>query len=166
LAATPSATEPATGAGLALSPAEQTVLLGEVGPFAETLGDPALRARYGELHAAAAGGHVPPGLVGLVEALAELLLQTQRVRRRHGPEAERALSALYRRTPRGAALTQAADEVNTALAALRGTTLEEMSFSPTPGGYRLTITVPEGQLAVAIDRAGVRLERVELGSVG
>jgi hypothetical protein len=149
--------------GLTLSPAEQAVLTSEIVPFAATLRDPALRERYGLLHAAVATGSVPADLVGLVEALAELLLQTQRVRRQHGPEAERALAALYYRTPRGASLTRSAAEVNQALAALRGQVLEELVFSPTPGGQRLRITTEQGQLEVLIDRAGVRVERVELG---
>jgi hypothetical protein len=159
------ATETAPTEDLALSPTEQAVLVEEIQPFAETLGDPALRARYAELQAAAQTGRVPAELTGLASALAELLLQTQRVRRRHGPEGERALTALYYRTPRGAALVQSAREVSAALTALHGLVLEEISFSATPGGQRLRITTAQGQLELAIDRAGVRVERVDLGSV-
>jgi hypothetical protein len=160
-----SATETPPVDGLTLSPAEQEVLTSEIVPFAETLRDPGLRERYGELHAAVQAGAVPGSMVGLVEALAELVLQTQRVRRRHGPEAERALSALYYRTPRGAGLRESAREVNAALSALRGQRLEEFAFTPTPGGQRLTIATEQGQVEVLIDRFGVRVERVELGSV-
>ena len=160
-----STTESAPAEGLELQPAEREVLSAEVLPFAATLPDPALRARYEELHAAVQTGSVPPALVGLVEALAELVLQTQRVRRRHGPEAERALTALYYRTPRGARLRQSAQEVNEALAVLHGQVLEELTFAPAPGGQRLTITTQQCRLEVAIDRAGVRVERVEWGSV-
>jgi hypothetical protein len=93
------------------------------------------------------------------------MLQTQRVRRRHGPEAERALAALYYRTPRGAGLRQSASEVNEALVALRGQALEELTFAPTPGGQRLTVTTGQCRLEIIIDRTGVRVDRVELGSV-
>jgi hypothetical protein len=160
-----SATETPPAEGLDLSPAEQAVLDAEIPPFAATLRDPELRARYEALHAAVQGGAVPADLVGLVEALAELVLQTQRVRRRHGPEAERALTALYYRTPRGAAIKQSAAEVTEALAALRGQRLEGLAFAPTAGGQRLTITTEQGSLEILIDRTGVRVERVELGSV-
>lgn len=157
--------EPPPTTSLDLQPVEQAVLSAEVLPFAATLADPALRARYEELHAALPTGSVPPSLVGLVEAMVELMLQTQRVRRRHGPEAERALTALYYRTPRGAGLKHATREVNEALVVLRGQILEELVFAPTPGGQRLTITTQACRLEIMVDRAGVRVERIELGSV-
>lgn len=159
------ATDSSPAEALTLAPAEQAVLSAEIAAFAATLGDPGLRDRYAELAAAVETGSVPPSLVGLVEAMAELVLQTQRVRRRHGPEAERALTAVYYRTPRGLSLKQSAAEVNAALAALTGQTLAELSFAPTPGGQRLTIATEQGQLELLIDRAGVRVERVDVGSV-
>jgi len=159
------ATETPTRDALALSPAEQAVLAAEIGPFAATLGDPGLRARYAELAAAVAAGSIPAPLIGLTEALAELVLQTPRLRRQHGPEAERALTALFYRMPRGAGLRRAAEEVNAALAALQGQVLAGLTFAPLPGGQRLTITTDQGQLELVIDRAGVRVERVDLGSV-
>lgn len=158
------AADPTQPPGLTLTPAEQTLLGAEIGPFADALGDPVLRQRYRLLETAVAGGQVASELVGLVEALAELLLQTQRVRRRHGPEAERSLAALYRRTPRGVALHRSVEEVNIALAALRGQVVEEIAFAPTPGGQCLRLTTLQGHLELLIDRAGVRVERVELGS--
>lgn len=159
------ATETSTGDALTLSPAEQAVLAAEIGPFAATLGDPALRARYQELATAVAAGSIPAPLIGLAEALAELVLQTQRLRRQQGPEAERALTALFYRMPRGAGLRRAAEEVNAALTVLHGQVLAGLTFTPAPGGQRLTITTGQGQLELVIDRAGVRVERVDLGSV-
>jgi hypothetical protein len=150
---------------LTLQPEEQAVLEQEVAPFAETLRDPALRARYLELAGAVATGQVPAALVGLIEALAELVLQAPTARRRHGPEAVRVLTALYYRTPRGRALKQSAEEVNEALTVLHGQVLQELSFAPTIGGQRLSMTTPQGRFDLVIDRAGVRVERVELGSV-
>lgn len=161
-----SAIDPGLSDALDLQPAEQDVLAAEVLPFAATLKDPDLQARYAEVHAAVLTGHIPAALVGLVEALAELVLQTQRVRRRHGPEAERALTALYYRTPRGAKLKQLSREVNEALGALQGQVLEQLAFAPIPGGQRLSITTRQCQLEVIVDGAGVRVERVELGSIG
>lgn len=152
-------------ADLTLAPAEQAVLAAEIGPFAATLRDPRLRARYEALGASVQAGAIPADALGLVEALAELLLPTQRVRREHGPEAERALAAVYDRTPRGVGRRQAAREVNEALAALEGQTLGGLRFSPTPAGHRLVVTTDRGQVQLVIDRAGVRVESVDLGSV-
>jgi hypothetical protein len=149
---------------LELSAAEREVLAEEVGVFARTLKDPDTRERYAQLGAALQQGTVPPHLVGFLETMLELVLQTQRVRRQHGPEAEQALLRLFHRTPRGAALAQAAREVNAALAALHGQALESLTFTPTPRGHSLVIDTTHCSLALAIDRAGVRVERMETGA--
>jgi hypothetical protein len=78
--------------GLELQPSEQEILAGEIPDFAATLKDPVSRERYLELDRAAREGVVPERLVASLEAMLELLLQTQRVRRRHGPDAEHVLS--------------------------------------------------------------------------
>ena len=149
-------------AALDLKPAEQAVLAEEITAFAQTLADPANRARYGQLATAAEQGRVPADLVGLLAAMLELILPMQRIRRIHGPEADRALTALFYRTPRGAELRRTTEEVNTALAALRGQALEDVRFTPTPAGQRLTIATGACSLALVIDRAGVRVEHLEV----
>ena len=101
------ATDVGSGAELELSSAEREVLAEEVGVFARTLKDPDTRERYAQLGAAVQQGTVPAHLVGFLETMLELVLQTQRVRRQHGPDAEQALLRLFHRTPRGAALAQA-----------------------------------------------------------
>ena len=147
-----------------LSAAEREVLAEEVEAFARTLKDPDTRERYAQLSAAVQQSTVPLHLVGFLETMLELVLQTQRVRRQRGPEAEQALLRLFHRTPRGAALAQAAREVNAALAALRGQTLESLTFTPTPRGHSLVIDTTHCSLTLAIDRAGVRVERLEMGA--
>lgn len=158
-------TEPRTADDLALRPAEQTVLAIEVAAFAESLREPTTRARYAELLAAVQAGTVPGALVGALEAFLELVLPTPRIRREHGPEGSHALSALFGRTPHGAALKEAAAEVNTALSAFRGQTLEAISFSPTPAGHNLVVETTGGRLAIVIDRAGVRVERLDIAGI-
>jgi hypothetical protein len=158
-------TEPRADDRLALRAAEQTVLVTEVAAFAETLREPTTRARYAELLAAVQEGVVPSPLVGALEAFLELVLPLPRIRREHGPEGARALSALFGRTPRGTALKEAAAEVNAALAAFRGQTLESVSFSPTPGGHNLAIETAGGRLAITIDRAGVRVDRLDVAGI-
>ena len=147
-----------------LSSAEREVLAEEVDVFARTLKDPDTRERYAQLGAAVQQGTVPLHLVGFLETMLELVLQTQRVRRQHGPDAEQALLRLFHRTPRGAALAQAAREVNAALEALHGHSLESLTFTPTPRGHNLVVDTQHCSLTLAIDRAGVRVERMETGA--
>jgi hypothetical protein len=158
------ATDPGPGAELELGSAEREVLAEEVAAFAATLQDPDTRERYAQLAAAVQQGMVPPHLVGFLETMLELVLQTQRVRRQQGPEAEQALLRLFGRTPGGGALAQAAREVNVALEALRGHVLESLTFTPTPRGHSLVIDTAHCSLTLAIDRAGVRVERLETGA--
>ncbi len=155
------AAEPAVDP-LGLSPLEQELLEAELAEFAAVLPDPAARARYAELAAAVQHGEIPSSLLSPLETMLELVLQTQRVRRRHGVEADTALQDLLGRTPRGRALRRGAHEVNTSLSALSGQVLESLRFSVTPGGQRLVVTTDECQVALTIDRAGVHLERLEL----
>ena len=149
---------------LELNEAEREALAQEIESFAAALSDPASRARYAQLAAAVQAGAVPPELTRPLETLLELVLQqTQSVRLRHGPEGEQALQRLYQRTPRGAGLAQAAKEVNEALGALRGQTLESISFTPTPRGHNLSIETDRCHLSLVIDRSGVQLKSVEVG---
>ena len=147
---------------LQLSDVEQELLAGELADFAAALPDPAARVRYAELAAAVGAGHVPGALLAPLETMLELILQTQRVRRRHGAEAEAALQDVLARTPRGRHLRRATHDVNTSLAALSGQVLQAVKFSVTPAGHRLLLTTSECQVALTIDRGGVRLERLEL----
>jgi hypothetical protein len=156
-------TEATTEAGLELRPAEREVLADEVPIFARTLKDPDARARYEELGRAAQAGAVPPELVRSLEAVLELLLQTQRVRLRHGPEAESAVSEVFYRTPRGAGLRQAAREVNRALEALRGQTLEKITVMSGPGRHTLVILSDRCQVTLKLDGAGARVDKLEVG---
>jgi len=151
-------------AALALDAVERETLLEEIGLFAAHLPDERTRARYDELHQAVAQGAVPPEMVGRLETLLDLLLPTGGVRKRHGHEGDQALQRLWQRTPRGAALKQAAQEVNEALSILRGQSLEGVSFSSTPRGHTLSIDTTRCHLTLAIDRDGVRVERVEVGA--
>ena len=158
------ATDAGPGAELELSSTEREVLAEEVGAFAGTLKDPDTRERYAQLRATVEQGTVPADLVGHLETMLELVLQTQRVRRQHGPDAEQALLRLFHRTPRGAALAQAARDVNAALEALHGHTLQSLTFRPTPRGHNLVVDTAHCSLTLAIDRAGVRVERMETGA--
>jgi hypothetical protein len=150
-------------AGLALQPAEQEILLQDVPAFARTLKDPASRERYGALSEAVETGLVPPSLLPALEAMLELALQTKAIRRRHGPDAERALSDLFFRTGRGAAQRQAARDVTRALEALTGQTIEKISVSAAPGRHTISINTDRAHLTLSVDSGGVQVDRVEVG---
>ena len=157
------ATEAVEEAGLELKALEREVLAEEVQPFAHTLKDPEARERYLELDRAVQTGLVPPPLVRPLEAMLELVLQTRRVRQRHGPEAEQALTELFYRTERGAGLRRAARDVNTAREAVQGQTLERLSVMSGPGRHTLVINTDRCRLTLRLDAAGARVENLEVG---
>ena len=105
-------TEVPPRAALEITSEEQQTLLPEVKAFGATVRDPLAQERYRHLAQAVEQGLVPDDLVGSLEVMLELVLQTQRIRRTHGAEAEKQLLDLFGRTPRGAAQRKAAREVN------------------------------------------------------
>jgi hypothetical protein len=156
-------TEAGADAALELRPAERGILIEECPAFAGTLRDPSARARYVELDGAVRDGAVPPHLVRSLETMLELLLQTQRVRLRHGPEAEPALTDLFYRTPRGAGLRQAARDVSRAFEALPGQTLENVSVLAGPGRHTLVFDTDRCRLTLKLDAGGARVDKVKIG---
>ena len=160
---TTTTTDASPPGGLELRPAEQEVLAEEILAFATVLKDPEARQRYARLDEAVRAGTVPPDLVPSLEAMLELVLQTRRLRLRHGHEAEQAASELFYRTPRGAGLRQAAREVNKALETLGGQVLEGINVLAGPGRHTLTITTDRCRLTLKIDAGGARIENVEVG---
>ena len=128
-----------------------------------TVREPGARARYEELAGAVAAGNVEEPLLGPLEALTEMSLQTGRARKLHGAESEQALLRLFHRTPRGAAARQATESVNQALKGLAGQILEDMLFTvQAPGVYRLGLSTDRIRLALQIDRHGVTVESLEV----
>ncbi|MFN8635563.1 MAG: hypothetical protein U0893_17085 [Chloroflexota bacterium] len=159
----PTETDEGSGTFLELLPAEQEILREDVPAFARTLKDPTSRERYAALGEAVESGSVPAELMGALETMLELALQTRAVRRRHGPDAERALSDLFFRTDRGSALRQAARDVNRALEALVGQNIENISVSAAPGRHTISINTDRAHLTLSIDRGGIQVDRVEVG---
>ena len=157
--------EPKMDAGtvLTLRPAEQELLLQDVPAFARNLKDPASQARYAALAEAVANGEVPDQLARALETMLELALQTKAIRNRHGPDAERALSDLYFRTGRGAALQEAARDVTRALEALKGQTIEKIAVTAAAGRHTLTINTDRAQLTLSVGKNGASVDRVEVG---
>ncbi len=98
------------------------------------------------------------------DALAELLdlgLSTGRVRAVYGPEGEQAALALFRRLPLGKELSESTKELNEALAALEGRTIEKISVSVVgPGEYGLSISTEDFEIALRLGKAGARVASI------
>ena len=153
----------AADAGLELEPLQRELLVEEAAGLRDGLRDSLARERYEALAAAAGEGAVPGHLVGALEDLLELGLETGRLRRRYTAEGEQALLRLYQRTSRGAAIQRATAEANAALEPLRGQELEAISFSArAPGSFGLTLQAARCRITLRIQRHGVWVESVEV----
>ncbi len=108
-------------------------------------------------------GGLQPEHAETLERIVELALQAGRIRALYGPPGEQATLRLYRRLPRGAALTESAREVSAALGSLRGRTLEGATLTAVgPGSYTLSLAAGEARLSLRLDRQGARLTSVEV----
>src|SRR5215475_13132449 len=141
-----------------LEPTESDVIATEAAAFARALPDPAARARYEHLSAAASAGEIPDDLVAPLETMLELLFTTGRVTNRA------LLQSVFARTPRGHHLASAAREVNRALAALQGQTIAEVRLSAVgPSLQSLVIETDRCRLTLEIDRDGARIATLDTG---
>ena len=99
----------------------------------------------------------------MLESLLTLELRTGRARKVHGPMAESALLRLYGRTPTGTELSNNATQVNKALAALEGQTIEKIAFAPKgPGVFTLELESSEYRVHLEIREEGIWLKEVGL----
>lgn len=150
-------------AGLAIDPSQREVLLEELAMLVVSLRDAETRAPWEELALGVDEGAVGEELLGRLEQILEMTLQTGRVRRVHGAESERSLLRLFHQTPLGAASRLATEAVNRTLATLAGQTIETMLFTcQGPGVYRLGLETDRVKLTLEIDRHGVTVESLEV----
>jgi len=143
--------------GLTLSEAEGEALSTEAAAFAAALRDPTARSRYERLAAHAQDGSVPGDMVGALETMLELVLQTG------GPAARQPLSTIYARTPRGRAQAAAARDVNRALAALRDQRLEDVRLTAGPASHSLVLQTEACRVTLELDARGARITSLEAG---
>jgi hypothetical protein len=140
-------------------------LILEAAALRDAMTDATLRTGYDELTHAIAAGEVDDRLLPPLERLLELGLRTGRVRRIHGPEAEAAAVRIYHATPKGRAIGAELAEVNQALGALRGRTLEGLSFTGKgPGAYAITIDTPSAKLTLEVGPEGVAVKDLSVGT--
>ena len=123
--------------------------------------DETRRLRLADVVAAVDGGEVEGADADALAELLELGLSTGRVRAVYGPEGEQAALALFRRLPLGRELTQSARDLNDALGALEGRTIEKISVNAVgPGEYGVTISTEDYEVVLRLGRAGARLATI------
>jgi hypothetical protein len=123
--------------------------------------DETRRGRLADVVAALEDGQVSGAEADALAELLELGLQSGRVRSLYGPGGEQAALALYRRLPPGRELVESASELNDALAALAGRTIERLSVTAVgPGEYGVTISTDDYELVLRLGRAGARLATI------
>ena len=148
-----------------ISADERDVLAAEARALVEELPPGAASGAFARIATAADAGEIPDELAVRVGELTELSLASGRARAEHGPEGVRAMTAIWRRTPSGAAADRAAQELNTALSALTGRALESVHVSATgPGASRVAISAGGHTVRLAADTAGIRLRSIDVGA--
>ena len=119
------------------------------------------RGRLAGLVAAVDEGRIAGEDADALGELLELGLQTGRLRSIYGPEGEQAALTLFRRLPQGRELAQSASELNAALEALSGRTLERLSVHAVgPGEYGVSISAEGFELALRLGPSGARISTV------
>ncbi len=141
---------------------ERELLLEETNALIETVREPQ-RARYADLRDALETNSVADENVGALENLLALELRTGRARKIHGPMVESTFLRLYQKTPTGSELQESTTQVNNALAALQGQTLEHIAFAPKgPGRFTLDLETTEYRVHLEIREEGIWLKEVGL----
>jgi hypothetical protein len=149
--------------GFALSADEAVAVTETVTAFVDVLPERS-RAAYEQLAADAAAGEIADELVPALERVCALALETGKARSLGRAEGERLLTAVYRRTPGGSALTAETTEVNRMLAELAGRTLESARLSMRmPGRYLLDLSVDGVALQIAIEPEGLEVRSLQAG---
>ena len=123
--------------------------------------DEGRRARLADVVAAVDEGEVAGADADALGKLLELGLQTGRIRSLYGPDGEQATLGLFRRLPIGRELGRSTRDLNEALEALAGRTIERISVSAVgPGEYGVTISTEDYELVLRLGRAGARLATI------
>jgi hypothetical protein len=123
--------------------------------------DEGRRLRLADVVAAIDDGEVEGAEADALAELLELGLSTGRVRAVYGPEGEQAALGLFRRLPLGKELTETTRELNEALKALEGRTIEKVSVSAVgPGEYGVTVSTEDFEIALRLGKAGARVASI------
>jgi len=155
---------PAPGDGaIAVNPRDQSMLTPLLCDVVKALGDSPGGMGYQALLADVEGGVVAADHVAQLENFLEMGLHTGRFRARFGALGEEALVRLFHQTPRGTVIAGSVSEVNRALAAVAGQTIERLDLSAHgPGSYALAVETDRGRLTLRLEPTGVRVGDLEL----
>ena len=146
---------------IALTGEAAEVALGEAQAVLAMVQDGERRGRLADLIAAVGEGELADEDADALSELLELGLQTGRIRAQYGPGGEQAALRLFRKLPRGKELAGSAKEVSQALASLVDRPLTGVRVEATgPGSFLLSLATDDLELAVRLDRNGVRLTSV------
>ena len=123
--------------------------------------DEGRRLKLADVVAAIDDGEVEGADADALAELLELGLSTGRVRAVYGPEGEQAALGLFRRLPLGKELAETTRELNEALSALEGRTIEKISVSVVgPGEYGVTVSTEDFEIALRLGKAGARVASI------
>ena len=123
--------------------------------------DEGRRAKLADVVAAVDEGVVEGADADALAELLELGLSTGRVRALYGPGGEQAVLGLFRRLPLGKEIAGTTRDLNEALQALEGRTIERISVSAVgPGEYGVTISTEDFEIALRLGKAGARVASI------
>jgi hypothetical protein len=147
--------------------ADRAFLAAEAEAFAAQLPRGELRDALAAVVSASDAGEVPDELEERVGSLAALSIETGRARSVHGSAGVRALTALWKDSPQGRRAAEEARELEQALVALRGRSLEAVRVIPTgPGAHAITIAAGGVEVRLSVEVGTVGLRGVNVGSGG
>jgi hypothetical protein len=107
---------------------------------------------------------VPVELVGALENVVALSLETGKARELGRAEAERALNAVFGRTPRGRTLSEGVGTVNKALVGLSGRRVHSIRAAMRlPGRYTLALELDGFSITLGLGPGGIGVEHVAAG---
>jgi hypothetical protein len=119
------------------------------------------RAKLADVVAAVDEGVVEGADADALAELLELGLSTGRVRALYGPGGEQAALGLFRRLPLGKEIAETTRELNEALSALEGRTIEKIHVSAIgPGEYGVTVSTEDFEIALRLGKAGARVASI------
>jgi hypothetical protein len=146
---------------------DRAFLVAEAEAFAAQLPDGEPRDALEVVVEASREGEVPAELEARVGSLAALSIETGRARSVHGPAGVRALTALWKDSPQGRRASEEARELEQALVALRGRSLEAVRVIPTgPGAHAITIAAGGVEVRLSVEHGGIGLRGVNVGGGG
>jgi hypothetical protein len=123
--------------------------------------DEGRRAKLADVVAAVDEGVVDGADADALAELLELGLSSGRVRALYGPGGEQAALGLFRRLPLGKEIAETTRELNEALAALEGRTIEKITVSAVgPGEYGVTVSTESFEIALRLGKAGARVASI------